>query len=75
MNFVQNAIILFEKEFNAGGTGNVPPAPCLPAAYVSACAAARAERTGRARTKVLDRSGTVEPVVDKSPNWRLEPVA
>lgn len=75
MNFVQNVFNLFGKEINVGGTGYLPPTCCLPAAYVSAYAAARAERTGSARTKVLDGSGTVRPLVDKSPIWRLEPVA
>ena len=75
MNFVQNVIILFGKEINVGGTGNVPPTCCLPAAYISACAAARAGRTGSAKTKVLEGSGTVRPLVDKSPILHLEPTA
>ena len=72
MNFVQNAIILFGKEINVGGTGNVPPTCCLPAAHVSACAAARAGRTGSAKTKVLEGSGTVRPLVEKSHILLLE---
>jgi hypothetical protein len=72
MNFVQNANILFGKEINVGGTGNVPPTCCLPAAYLSACAAARAGRTGSAKTKVLEGGGTVRPLVEKSPIWLLE---
>ena len=72
MNFVQNAIILFRKEINAGGIENVPPACSLLAAYVSACAAARAERTGSARTKVLEGNGTVRPRAEKNAIWRLE---
>ena len=75
MNFVQNVIILFGKEINVGGMGNVPPAPCLPAAYVSACAAARAGRTGSARTKDLKGNGTVRHLVEKSRILRLESVA
>jgi hypothetical protein len=72
MNFVQNAIILFEKEIRVGGTGNLPPACCLPAACVSACTAARAERTVSARTNVFVRSWTVRPLVEKNVIWRLE---
>ena len=72
MNFVQNAIILFGKEINVGGIGNVPPTCCLPAAYVSACAAARAGRTGSARTKILEGNGTVRPLVEKNVIWCLE---
>jgi hypothetical protein len=75
MNFAGNAIILFEKEINAGGIQYVPPACCLRAAYVSAHAAAHVERTGRARTKVLKGSWTVRPLVGKSPIWRLESAA
>ena len=75
MNFVQIVIIQFGKEINVGGMGNVPPTCCLPAAYVSACAAARAGRTGSAKTKVLEGSGTVRPLVDKSPIWHLESAA
>ena len=72
MNFVQIVIIQFGKEINVGGMGNVPPTPCLPPAYVSACAAARVGRTGSARTKVLEGSGTVRPCVEKNAIWRLE---
>ena len=72
MNFVQNALILFGKEINVGGMGNVPPTCCLPAAYVSACAAARAGRTESARTKILEGSGTVRPLVEKNVIWCLE---
>ena len=72
MNFVQIVIIQFGKEINVGGMGNVPPTCCLPAAYVSACAAARAGRTGSAKTKVLEGSGTVRPLVEKNVIWRLE---
>jgi hypothetical protein len=75
MNFVQIVIIQFGKEINVGGMGNVPPTCCLPAAYVSACAAARSGRTGSARTKVLEGNGTVRPLVDKSPIWHLESAA
>ena len=72
MNFVGNPIIQFWKDIRVGGTGNVPPTPCLPAAYVSACAAARVERTGSARTKDFVHSRTVRPLVDKNLVWRLE---
>jgi hypothetical protein len=75
MNFVQNAIILFGKEINVGGTGNLPPTCCLLAAYVSAYAAARAERTESARTNVFVRSWTVRPLVEKSQIWQLEHAA
>ena len=72
MNFVQIVIIQFGKGINVGGTGNVPPTCCLPPAYVSACAAARAGRTESARTKILEGSGTVRPLVEKNVIWRLE---
>ena len=72
MNFVQIVIIQFGKEINVGGMGNVPPTCCLPAAYVSACAAARAGRTGSARTKILEGNGTVRPLVEKNVIWCLE---
>ena len=72
MNFVQIVIIQFGKEINVGGMGNVPPTPCLPAAYVSAYVAARAGRTESARTKILEGSGTVRPLVEKNVIWRLE---
>jgi hypothetical protein len=75
MNFFQIVIIQFGKEINVGGMGNVPPAPCLPAACVSACAAARAGLTGSARTKDLKGSGTVRPLVEKNVIWRLESAA
>ena len=72
MNFIQIVIIQFGKEINVGGMGNVPPTCCLPAAYVSACAAARAGRTGSARMKILKGNGTVRPLVEKNVIWRLE---
>jgi hypothetical protein len=75
MNFVQNAISLFEKEMNAGGRDYVPPATCLPAACVSAYAAARVAGTGRARTNDLKGGRSMRPVVEKSPILRLEPAA
>jgi hypothetical protein len=75
MNFIQNANILFVKEINAGGMGNVPPTCCLPAAYVSAYATARAGRTGSAWTKDFVHSQTVRPLVDKSQIWQLEHAA
>ena len=75
MNFVQNAIIRFGKEITEGGMEDVPPTLCLPAAYVSACAAARAGRTGSARTKDLKGNGTVRHLVEKSRILRLESVA
>ena len=73
MNFIQIVIIQFGKEINVGGMGNVPPTSCLPAAYVSAYAAARAGRTGSAKTKILEGNGTVRPHVEKNAIWYLEP--
>ncbi len=75
MNFPQNAISLFEKEMNAGGRDYVPPAPCLPAAYVSAYTAACVERTGRARTNDFKGGRSMRPIVEKRSILRLEPTA
>ena len=58
MNFTQNINVNKRNEFNAGGIVYVPPALCLPTAYV--------EPTGKAVTKELNDMGTVRPMAVNS---------
>jgi hypothetical protein len=69
--FPRNQQVFFKLKKNAGGTDHVPPAPCPPAAHLSAYAAAYVEGTGRDRSSAharigsgmgLRKSGLVQPV-------------
>ena len=61
MTFRQKLLYQWNEMKNAGGMGNVPPAPCPRAVYASAYSAAYVEHTGRAEAKEILRERSVRP--------------
>jgi len=55
MTFRQKILYQLNEMKNVGGRDNVPPAPCPRAVHASAYLAAYVERTGRAKTKEIQR--------------------
>ena len=60
MNFHRNSLVHFLKQNNVGGVVDMPPAPCLRAAHLSAYPAANVERTGRLRARSSRHVGLAE---------------